>query len=65
MTSKNSDVWEPWRNRRLEDLIRRIDASASAAMLVALQNEHEVLADRFRSFFHQGALVRDRVNGDQ
>ncbi len=59
------DLWEPWRNRRLRNLIRSIDASTSTAMLVALQNEHEFLADRFRTFFHQGKLIRDRVNGDQ
>jgi hypothetical protein len=65
MPAKSFDLWEPWRNRRLRDLIRRIDASANTAMLVALQNEHEMLADRFRTFFHGGALVRDRVNGDR
>jgi len=65
VASRAFDLWEPWRNRRLQDLIRRIDASTSTALLVALQNEHEMVADRFRSFFHAGALIRDRVNGDQ
>jgi poly-gamma-glutamate synthase PgsB/CapB len=65
MPSSSLDLWEPRRNQRLQALIRRIDSTASTAMLVALQNEHEMLADRFRSYFHAGALVRDRVNRDR
>lgn len=48
------------RQRRLVELIRRIDPSAERAMLVALENEHDVVADEVRHFFHEGSLVRDR-----
>ncbi len=43
--------------RRTARLVRRIDASAAEVLVVALQNEHEPLADRIRSTFRQGVLV--------
>lgn len=65
ISSRAVDRWEQQRSRRFQNLVRLIDASANQAMLVALENEHEILADGFRSFFHRGALVRDRVDGDR
>jgi hypothetical protein len=38
--------------------VQRIDASAAEVLVVALQNEHEPLADRVRSTFRQGIALR-------
>jgi poly-gamma-glutamate synthase PgsB/CapB len=46
-----------WRHRTAR-LVQRIDASAAEVLVVALQNEHEPLADRVRSTFRQGIALR-------
>lgn len=48
-----ASIWQ----RRTARLVRRIDASAAEVLVVALQNEHEPLADCVRSTFRRGIAV--------
>lgn len=49
------------RTHRVTRLVRSIDPTARQAMLIGLENEHDPIADRHRSFFHLGLLVEDRA----